>query len=271
VRRYRIRLPTSTYARKRALRRVRVSIASPPLCAGNALANRVLASPPSLHQHYPASQVLCSDPTSPPPFASLAASACRAYSFPRAVRISLVAAMTGCQTRSGLRPRVSVQHSPVAHCPVLPSAQPRASARSVSYTISGLNPVHGRDVSSAIRPRLLSVYASTRLLPDALQHSIRGGGLDLTPAGFAPACHDTISRTHRPARVDGSSSLQCACVFLHSAICIMLAASGTSIASPWTHAFFQGASAGGGSYAMSNPNVFGPSMTASTVTSVGSL
>jgi hypothetical protein len=49
----------------------------------------ITARPPSLHRHYPASfhriglpasAVLCSLPTSPPPFASLASSACRAYS-----------------------------------------------------------------------------------------------------------------------------------------------------------------------------------------------
>ena len=60
--------------------------------------------------------------------------------------ISLVAAMTGCQTRSGLRPRVPGQRSPITYCPVLPSARPRASARSVSYTLSGLDPIHGRAV-----------------------------------------------------------------------------------------------------------------------------
>jgi hypothetical protein len=62
----------------------------------------------------------------------------------RGTRISLVAAMTACEARSGLRPRVSRQHSPITHCPVLPSIRSKISARSVSYPLSGLNPIHGR-------------------------------------------------------------------------------------------------------------------------------
>ena len=47
--------------------------------------------------------------------------------------------------------------------------------------------------SQSIHPRYLSVYASTSLLPDSLQHSIPGVWLTLTRAGFPPACHQTIS------------------------------------------------------------------------------
>ena len=89
-----------------------------------------------------------------------------------------------------------------ARWPVLPSTQPSASARSVSYSLSGLDTVHGWSATSvAVRPRSLSVYASTGRLPGPLQHSIRGGWLTLTPAGFPPACHYGLSRTHRPCFV----------------------------------------------------------------------
>ena len=45
-------------------------------------------------------------------------------------------------------------------------------------------------------PRYLSVYASTRLLPDALQHSILSLGLGATQTGVSPASCQTISSTH---------------------------------------------------------------------------
>ena len=62
--------------------------------------------------------------------------------------------------------------------------------------------------SRSIHPHYLSVYASTshfedvasitasRLLIDTLQHSIRSLWLRATPAGIAPACHQTISSPH---------------------------------------------------------------------------
>ena len=53
----------------------------------------------------------------------------------------------------------------------------------------------GQPVQS-IHPRYLSVYASTRLLPDTLQHSIPGLWLAVTRAGFPPACQQTISSPH---------------------------------------------------------------------------
>ncbi len=89
-----------------------------------------------------------------------------------------------------------------ARCPVLPSARPSASARSIRYVISGLNTVHSWSATSvAVRPRSLPVYASTSRLPDSLQHSIRGGWLTLTSAGIPPACHHGLSRPHRPRYV----------------------------------------------------------------------
>ena len=65
-----------------------------------------------------------------------------------------------------------------------------------------------RGYPRAIHPHYLSVYASTRhfedvasitasrLLIDSLQHSIRSLWLRATPAGIAPACHQTISSPH---------------------------------------------------------------------------
>ncbi len=86
--------------------------------------------------------------------------------------------------------------------PVLPSTWPNASARSISYVLSGLNTVHSWSATSfAVRPHSLSVYASTSRLPDSLQHSIRGGWLTLTSAGFSPACHHGLARPHRPPYV----------------------------------------------------------------------
>ena len=117
--------------------------------------------------------------------------------------ISLVAVMTDCQTRSGLRPRVPGQR-PTHN--VLPGVarRGRGPRRVPSVTLfRGSIPFTAGQPALSIRPRLLSVYASTCPLPDTLQHSIRSGGLDLTPAGFTPACHDTISRTHRPTVLAG--------------------------------------------------------------------
>jgi hypothetical protein len=73
----------------------------------------MLASPPSLHPNYQASSVLRSDPTSRAPFAFLASSA-RTGILPRGrtLWISLVAVVTRCQARTGLRPRVLPRHSP---------------------------------------------------------------------------------------------------------------------------------------------------------------
>ncbi|MFN9639448.1 MAG: hypothetical protein ACK56W_05465, partial [Pirellula sp.] len=45
-------------------------------------------------------------------------------------------------------------------------------------------------------PRFLSVYASTWLLPDTLQHSILGSWLAATQVGVSPTCLQLISSTH---------------------------------------------------------------------------
>jgi hypothetical protein len=160
--------------------------------------SRVLVSPPSLHPSYQVSTVLCSDPTSQPPFASLASSTCRAYSSlrTRAAGISLVALLTSCVTRMGLRPRVSVSRSPCRDCrcclPVWTylGQDPRVTKFRGSIPFTAGQPVQ------SIHPRYLAVYASTRLLPDALQHSIPGLWLAVTRAGFPPACQQTISSPH---------------------------------------------------------------------------
>ena len=90
--------------------------------------NAMTARPPSLHQNYPASKVLCSLPTSPSPFASLASPACRAYSSTRtrATGISLVALLTQCVTRMGQPPRGSDRCLPITQRSMLLSAWPNA-------------------------------------------------------------------------------------------------------------------------------------------------
>jgi hypothetical protein len=96
----------------------------------------------------------------------------------------------------GLRPRVSVSRSPGRDCrcclPVCTNLgqDPRVTKFRGSIPFTAGQPVQ------SIHPRYLSVYASTRLLPDALQHSIPGLWLAVTRAGFPPACQQTISSPH---------------------------------------------------------------------------
>jgi hypothetical protein len=136
---------------------------------------------------YQVSTVLCSDPTSLPPFASLASSTCRAYSSlrTRAAGISRVALLTSCVTRMGLRPRVSVSRSPGRGCRCcLPVCTNLGQDPRVTKFRGSIPCTAGQPVQS-IHPRYLSVYASTRLLPDALQHSIPGLWLAVTRAIFS--------------------------------------------------------------------------------------
>ena len=120
----------------------------------------VLAWPPSLHSHYRASfpqlgrlaaTVLCGLPTSHCLLRSSPLRLVRAYSSrrnwssrrSRAVGISLVALLTSCVARMGLRPRASCNRSPVTRPPVLPSSVNKPWAGSESYKFSGLNTIHG--------------------------------------------------------------------------------------------------------------------------------
>ena len=160
------------------------------------LRHAMLASPPSLHPHYQASAVLRGDPTSSAPSAFLASSA-RTGILPRRRRpwISLVPVTSHCQARTGLRPREPPRHSPLARRGVWPSALNIASAHSNSDNLSGLNTFTAWLPASAIGPRFLSVYASTRPLPVALQDSIQGPWLAATLAGSLPACRDDLARS----------------------------------------------------------------------------
>jgi hypothetical protein len=106
---------------------------------------RVLVSPPSLHPSYQVSTVLCSDPTSQPPFC-----------LPRLFDLSGILVrvdksrwdLTGClvdmmcnangPSTPGLR-----QSLARTRLPVLPSSMHKPWAGSESYKISGLNTVHG--------------------------------------------------------------------------------------------------------------------------------
>jgi hypothetical protein len=123
-------------------------------------------------------------------------------------RVSLVALMTSCVTRADERLRV-FSHS-------LPGRGERCCLP--ACTRLGQDPTGTKFRSScrssprgyprSIHPHYLSVYASTchfedvasitasRLLIDSLQHSIRSLWLRATPAGIAPACHQTISSPH---------------------------------------------------------------------------
>ena len=120
----------------------------------------MLARPPSLRSRYRASMpqpvrvagpVLCGLRTSQCRLHSSPLRLVRAYSSrrnwssrrSRAAGISLVALLTWCVTRMGLRPRVSDNRSPVTRPPMLPSSMHKPWAGSKSYQISGLNTVHG--------------------------------------------------------------------------------------------------------------------------------
>jgi hypothetical protein len=60
-----------------------------------------------------------------------------------------------------------------------------------------------------IRPCFLSVYTSAVPLPGKLQHSIQGGGLGLTLAGFPPASHQNIAKSiPADAVLDGVSTIE---------------------------------------------------------------
>ncbi len=81
----------------------------------------VMVSLPFLHPNYQVSQVLRSDPTPFQPFAFLVSSTCTTYSIFRnwslrqnqeLKRVSLVTSMACGEARTGLRPRVSLCHSP---------------------------------------------------------------------------------------------------------------------------------------------------------------
>ena len=56
-------------------------------------------------------------------------------------------------------------------------------------------PFRAGQLPPTFRPRYLSVYAATCLLPNTLQHSRQGLWLEATLAGFPPACQQIISST----------------------------------------------------------------------------
>ena len=164
--------------------------------------NYVMASSPSLHPNYQASQVLRDDPTPFQPFVFLVSSTCATYSIFRnwslrpdqeLERVSLVASMTSCETRTGLRPRASPSHSPCLCDRGCCLTRNRPLRQDPIAFFRGSIPFTAGHPAQAIRPRFLSVYTSTNLLPGMLQHSIPGLWLGVTRAGFPPACHQAIS------------------------------------------------------------------------------
>jgi hypothetical protein len=89
----------------------------------------------------------------------------------------------------GLRPRGPQAPLAITRDSVLPSAGPNAWADSKRNMHFGAQ-YHSRfgRPAQSIRPRDLSVYASTPLLPLTLQHSIPSLRLRATRTGFPPAC-----------------------------------------------------------------------------------
>ena len=135
---------------------------------------------------------------------------------PRNFWASLVALMTGCVTRAGVRLRVSPRSLPLSRRGVLPSGMHKPWAGSNRYKISELNAVHRR-VATPGRFTLITFLCtlqdttSDRVLIRTLQHSILGTRLTFTQAGFSPASHQAISSPHvhffvRASRVNHLSS-----------------------------------------------------------------
>ena len=120
---------------------------------------------------------------------------------PRILRVSLVALMTRCVARMGLRPRVSDSRSPLTRPPILPSSIYTPWAGSERYAISGLNTIQGGTASPYLSSSLpfcvrFNTALRSELLIAVLQHSIQGLGLGVTLAGASPARHQTISSPH---------------------------------------------------------------------------
>jgi hypothetical protein len=171
-----------------------------------------MAWTPSLDRSYPAwfdpigiwaAAVICIHPTPKGSFAFLASSACPAYSHCydwSSSQFKNPLGLTGCSgdimcsangpSTPGLRPSLAITRRSM-----LPSSIYTLWAGSERNAISGLNTIQGGTPLPTFHPHYLSVYASTRQLPDALQHSILGLWLRATQAGFTPACHQTISST----------------------------------------------------------------------------
>ena len=123
------------------------------------------------------------------------------HSTAKNLRASLVALMTLCVTRAGVRLRVSSRNLPITRREVLPSGMNRPWAGSNRYKISELIAVHRR-VATLGRFTLTTFLCTLQGTTSdgvpirTLQHSILGTWLTLTQAGVSPASHQIISSPH---------------------------------------------------------------------------